>query len=232
MESLLAFSSKVKVGNKYGKRTVLGVPFIVKACHPSSGLRREIHCVCQCDCGHVAIVHVGDLTRTRSTGRCHGCVRRTHGGSFTPLNNKWRGMLRRCYNPNDKRYGDYGGRGILVCPEWRHDFAAFRDWALANGYEPGLQIDRKDNDLGYSPENCQWVSGITNANNKRSSVVLTAFGEAKTAAQWTRDSRCAVGGMVLRKRVSNGWTHEDAITTKPLRGRQCQLYFKKRTCRQ
>jgi hypothetical protein len=74
-------------------------------------------------------------------------------------------MIARCENKKGAQYHDYGGRGISVCSEWRDSFQAFYDWAYANGYEKGLEIDRKDNDGGYLPENCRWITKVRNVNN-------------------------------------------------------------------
>jgi len=81
-------------------------------------------------------------------------------------------MRDRCRNPNCHAYDNYGGRGIKVCPEWENDFEAFRDWALANGYDPEAPygvctLDRKENDKGYSPENCRWISMKAQTENRR-----------------------------------------------------------------
>jgi AP2 domain. len=90
-----------------------------------------------------------------------------HGMKGTRLHNIWKNMLSRCGNPNNPSYFDYGARGIAVCYEWRKGFVAFHDWALANGYGESLTIDRVDNDLGYSPNNCRWVTMLEQGHNKR-----------------------------------------------------------------
>lgn len=89
----------------------------------------------------------------------------------------WAGMKQRCYNPNHPSYRSYGGRGITICDEWKNSFRAFAEWSLENGYadppnncktrKDVLSIDRIDNDKGYSPTNCQWVTLSRNSMKKR-----------------------------------------------------------------
>ena len=75
-------------------------------------------------------------------------------------------MKQRCNNPNRHNYDNYGGRGIKVCDEWKNDFQAFYDWAMANGYHDDLTIDRIDNDGNYEPNNCQWITLEENARKR------------------------------------------------------------------
>ena len=90
-----------------------------------------------------------------------------HGETKTKLYQVWAEIKQRCNNPNDMHFKDYGGRGITICPEWTNDYIKFRDWALNNGYQEGLTIDRIENDGNYSPKNCQWISLEKNAQKKR-----------------------------------------------------------------
>lgn len=86
--------------------------------------------------------------------------------SSTNLFKRWQNIKARCYNPKAKRYERYGGRGIVVCDEWLHDFAAFANWAVQSGYLRELQIDRIDNDGPYAPNNCRWVTPLENSRNR------------------------------------------------------------------
>lgn len=114
--------------------------------------------------------------RSGHTKSC-GCFNRdaagergtTHGLYKHRLYAIWGSMKSRCLNQKKHNYHHYGGRGITVCPEWLDDAAVFIEWAEANGAAPGLQIDRIDNDGGYSPDNCRFVTPKENMNNRRCS---------------------------------------------------------------
>ena len=86
--------------------------------------------------------------------------------SATKLYRLWESIKARCYNSKRKDYPNYGGRGITVCKEW-FCFDVFKNWALENGYNPGLEIDRINNDGIYCPDNCRFVTHSENNRNKR-----------------------------------------------------------------
>lgn len=144
----------------------------------------------------------------------HVRKRENHGESKTPLWRVWNQMLRRCGSPTHQDYRFYGGRGIRVCEAWR-SFTAFRDWSNANGYQPGLTLDREDSDGHYEPNNCQWITQAENARKCRNTHWLVeAFREAKTIGQWLADPRCpGLNESTIRMRLSRGWAAERAITT-------------------
>jgi len=90
-----------------------------------------------------------------------------HGFKKHLLYGVWGDMKDRCHNPNNKRYKDYGNRGITVCDEWKDNPKSFIEWALAHGWEKGLCIDRRDNNKGYSQDNCRFIDKGLNAKNAR-----------------------------------------------------------------
>jgi hypothetical protein len=90
-----------------------------------------------------------------------------HGHRHTKLYNSWLSMRRRCHDVNHIEYPRYGAKGIVVCDNWKNSFIDFMLWAYENNYVCGLQIDRINNDLGYFPENCRWVTAADNARNRR-----------------------------------------------------------------
>lgn len=110
-------------------------------------------------------------------------------------------MIQRCTNPNHPFYERYGGRNITVCAEWKNR-KAFKEWATKNGYSESLTLDRIDNDRGYSPDNCHWVSIKVNCNNRSSSHMINAFGEKHSLKEWSEI--LGISYNTLKKRVIAG----------------------------
>lgn len=125
----------------------------------------------------------------------------------TPTYNSWHAMWRRTTNPNHHAWYRYGGRGVRVCARWR-DFDAF----LSDmGERPdGATLDRyPDNDGDYEPGNCRWATRTQQANNRRNSVALSAFGTVMTVAEWSRAHGVRID--TIHKRLDAGWSHACAV---------------------
>ena len=136
------------------------------------GHARRVLCRCT-GCGTEFIRYVGNLRRM-SVGMCKACSIKkrctTHGLSKHRLYYVLKDMIARCYDKTHHKYYNYGARGIDVCDEWldhESGITNFYNWSIENGYEEGLQLDRFDNELGYSPENCRWVTIAVNNFNRR-----------------------------------------------------------------
>lgn len=146
-------------GKVFGRWTV------IEFSHKDSQSRRVW--LCECECGSIKAVLEYNLKSGRSTS-C-GCYHKetiskiisdrnyVHGEAGTRLYKIWQNMKQRCANPKDTHYKWYGGRGIKVCDAWQ-EYIPFRDWALQNGYDDSLTIERIDSSKGYEPNNCEWVS--------------------------------------------------------------------------
>lgn len=163
--------------------------------------------LCRCDCGTDTVVTAGQL-KSGGTRSC-GCLQREkaretvlayyksdrykppsrykHGMAKTPLYNAWLRMRGRCNNPKFEHYDRYGGRGIKVCAEWNEHFEPFMEWALANGFEEGLEIDRIDNNGDYCPENCRWATRTEQMRNRSNTIFVTHNGVTKALVQWCEE---------------------------------------------
>lgn len=122
------------------------------------------------------------------------------------------GMHERCEYPKHKSYDYYGGRGIGVSSEW-DEFEPFYEWAKKSGYQPGLTIERENNHLGYSPDNCRWATRNEQMLNTRATIALTVGGETKSSAAWGEDERAKVSAATIRRRIRKGVGAEEAIAT-------------------
>jgi hypothetical protein len=131
-----------------------------------------------------------------------------HGWSKTALYGVWSSMWSRCRNPNDAAYENYGGRGINVCDEWS-DFVVF----LKDMGEPpyGFTLDRKDNNRGYSPENCRWADRKTQNMNRRGRRILRVNGKSAPLSEWASVTGISIG--TLWQRLRKGWTPEQTVHT-------------------
>tara|TARA_R110002096_G_scaffold66682_1_gene162143 strand:- start:9361 stop:10032 length:672 start_codon:yes stop_codon:yes gene_type:complete len=170
---------------------------------------------CICDCGNVTVVRSNHLA-DGGTKSC-GCLTlekvTTHGharaGSQTPEYRSWQDMKKRCENPNSKDSKNYSERGISVCERW----SKYENFIEDMGVKPSSEytLERKDNDSGYSPENCVWATRQEQNKNKRTNVTITIDGATKCLSDWAKES--CVTRETIHARVKKGWSYEDAIMT-------------------
>jgi hypothetical protein len=161
----------VPVGTRFDRVVTTGDVIL----RPRSDGRRRAYVPIRCDCGTERVVVAGNLL-SGNTKSC-GCLHRErasqanliHGHAVgyakTRLYRIWRGMRNRCLDARARNYRWYGGRGISISAAW-DTFPPFIEWAIANGYADGVELDRRDVDLDYSPENCRWVTKKQNIRNR------------------------------------------------------------------
>ena len=198
---------KFLTGRQFGR-------WFVKGLAPKKKKATYWSCVCACgsqrdvastsllsgnskSCG---CLHYEMLRKQRT--KYHSCARNKQ------LYAVWKAMMQRCYNKNIKTYSRYGGRGIFVCKTW-HNANSFYRWAMCNGYTAGLTLDRINNNKGYYPSNCRWVSQRTQMCNISKNRYITAGGVTKPLWQWSEN--VGVKSQTILARLLRGWSPEKAV---------------------
>lgn len=217
LESEVVFSEQPKdsrfidlTGQIFGRLTVIG--------YAGQTESKDSTWFCRCKCEKLTRVH-GTALKSGNTTSC-GCMkieilkerRITHGqsgGQRTPEYNTWKAIRGRTQNPNNKRFSDYGGRGITVCARWQK----FENFFADMGVRPeGKSLDRIENDGNYCPENCRWATRVEQNNNKRNSHKFAYAGKAQNINQWANEM--GMPAKALGKRLNKyGWPIEKALTT-------------------
>jgi hypothetical protein len=200
----------VSVKDKFNRLTILDI------------FKDKVVCAkCQCECGKIIEkIVLRNLIdgNTKSCGCLNAELRQQrnfrHGDSTrnnkTRLYRIWQDMKRRCYNSTRSDAKNYCNKGIIVCDEWQ-SFVVFKQWALANGYTDELTIERKDNGLGYNPDNCCWIHKSEQSKNRTSNHYITYNNKTMTLTDWSK--HLGIKRTTLSSRLRRGWTVEKAFTT-------------------
>lgn len=202
--------STPNVGDKFGRWTVVS---------PSARHNGILSCECRCECGAVRFVR-NEKLRTGKSKSC-GCLRdenlTTHGATKRSIRREsheywiWNMIVQRCTNTKVKNWMDYGGRGITVCDRW----LKYENFIADMGKRPTIKhsIERIDNNAGYSPGNCRWVTRQVQAANKRNNRFIELFGRRQHLSGWAREY--GISHTLILHRLSRGWSEVDAITKPP-----------------
>ena len=196
-------------GKTFGRLTVI--------CFSHKDTRRQLYWKCLCSCGNEKII-CGNRLKNGNTKSC-GCLlsewakklgselhQSKHGMYGSRTYNIWHLMIKRCNNRNSTGYKYYGGRGIVVCENWK----VFENFYKDMGECPnGLTLDRIDSNSGYSKENCRWATRKEQQNNMRNNKFLTRGGITKTVSQWAEKLNINRG--TLQKRIDMGWTDDRCL---------------------
>ena len=142
--------------------------------------------------------------------RWNSVGRPTHGMSKHPIFKVWLSMKARCYDNKHHAFSSYGGRGILICDSWKSDPKVFITWAIENNWKHGLEVDRRDNDKGYCPENCRIVTKTVNQNNRRNNRRIILNGNSLTVAEASR--KTGINKATITGRLNRGWSDEKACS--------------------
>lgn len=182
----------------------------------------QVKWYCECECG--TRKHILGICLSRGETQSCGCLHRElvaqinlrHGMTKTPIYAIWHSMMQRCYDKNSQAFNRYGGRGINVCDKWQTFEGFYEDM----GNKPdNLSMERKDVNGDYSPENVVWADAKTQANNRRSNVMLEHNGKRQTMQQWCDElglkigtvwARINVYGYSVEKSLTPGWRAKNA----------------------
>lgn len=178
---------------------------------PSGQKNRSFNC--RCVCGKIHRVRLSHLVRGKISS-C-GCVNKTMDGkSGTDIGILYRSILWRTGEDYTEKHLYYD-KGIMVCDEWKKDFAKFEKWCIDNGYRKGLQIDRIENSKGYQPDNCRFVTSEVNCNNRGVTFKVSYKGLDRPLKLLIKELGNPNKYETIRGRILRGWDVEEALFKKP-----------------
>lgn len=206
-----------RVGSVFGKLTV--IEYYGKINDKHSWI-----CHCSCDENEETRKEVIFYTNYLTSGDTNSCgclIKKKpwkvkHNLCETPEYKIWKRMIARCYNKKNKKYKNYGGRGIQVCERWKHSPELFLSDMGPRPVEEGVRysIDRINVNGNYEPENCRWATDKEQADNKTISVYLNYNGKHQTMNQWAKET--GLTRTIIRSRLDRGWSIEKTLTTPKL----------------
>lgn len=199
-----------RTGQTFGKLFVLGLAGMI-------GKDRAV--AVACECGMIKRIRQVSLASKTKPIRSCGCLSKSNGRYKTHnlSNHKfysiWRAMLARCYSKKHETYKSHGAKGVTVCDEWRDNPIEFIKWLEDNDYKKGLELDRRDNNGNYSPENCRAVTKSENMRNRRDTIYVMFNGFNKRLIDLSEE--CGINRSTLRYRILDcGISPEEAVTYK------------------
>ena len=152
--------------------------------------KKEVYYLCKCTCGNEKIIRGKDLKYNKI--KSCGCLNKEktterntkHSLRHTRIYRIWLLMKNRCLNSKYHLFKNYGGRGITICNEWKNDFISFYNWAMKNGYEEHLTIDRINVNGNYEPSNCRWATKLQQQRNTTRLRKITYKNETHCISEW------------------------------------------------
>jgi len=196
-----------------------GSLFVISETEDSLPRTKKFNVKCM-SCSRLFFAHGSNIRRhgKKNLPGCQFCYtaepknpqfKEKHGLWNHPLYGTWAGINTRCYDKRHIRYHRYGGRGISVCDEWKNNPAQFIAWMIKENWKQGLEIDRRDNDGNYTPDNCRVVSRQTNANNKSNNHRITIHNQTMTISQASRKYK--INKSTIRERIQRQWSGDDLV---------------------
>jgi hypothetical protein len=198
--------SNCKIGDKFGRLTILEKTII----------KKRISFLCKCECGNTKIVNRNSLLKNL-TKSC-GCLQKErvllaniiHNLSKTVEYKTWSRLKTRCYNKNNEKYKNYGGRGIKVCQRWLNSFENFLE-DMGKRPEGRYSIDRIDVNGNYEPDNCRWATDLEQMNNTTTNKLITYKEKTQTLSQWARELNIDAD-IISQRLIRDKWSVEKALT--------------------